>query len=112
MVFDSIVVVVLGFSRVSNVCCAVDLDGLRCRRDSKIEIQRRRTANFDRDRLRGLLGKARCAHGDGIGSWIDLREEKTAIVVGLHGARGPGVDLSGRDCGIGSAAPVGSEHRS
>ena len=97
MVFDSIVVVVLGFSRREQRLLCGYLDGLRSGGYREIEVQRGGAANFDGDGLRVLFRKSRGAHGDGIGPRIDLREEKTAILVGLDGADGPGVDFRSRD---------------
>jgi len=90
---------------------SVDFDRLGSGRYGEIEVERDGAANLNGDGRRGLLGKVRDAHGDGIGSGIDLREEKAAIVVGLHCADGLGVDLCRRNAGTRQGGACGVEHR-
>ena len=88
-----------------------DFDGLRASRYGEIEVQCGGAANFDGNGLRDLFRKSWGSHGNGIGAGIDLREEKSAILVGLHGAGGLGADLSGRDVGPGQGGAEDVEHR-
>ena len=108
MVFDSMVVVVFGFSRVSSVCWAVTSTVCEAAETARLKFSVAVRPTSTAIGLRGLLGKACRAHRYGIGSGIDLGEKKPPIGVGLPGARGLVSTSVAVTAALASAAPEAS----